>query len=397
MLIAAVLAILGSGEPPGAPTAPAGVHIRLERGPCPSDCAAYSIDMAGDGLADYQGDEHVLVKGHHLYRVDPAAVASLLERFHRAGFFGLRGDFTVRTGDAPRNVLSVTIGADVWSVSEQDGAAAGMPAEVAALEDAVDEAAGARRWVKGDADTLRLLREERFDFGSEAGADMLAQAAANGREEVVTGLIAAGAPVAPRAGFLRPQGEGTSALEQAIDAGRPAIARRLIAAGALDGSGARERALRSAAAACDPAMIAELLKFRPNVNAADARGVTPLMLAAGCEHASIGSASGVGGPEIITSLVAVGAQPALQDAGGDTALHRAGSAEDVRALLRANAPLETRDAKGRTPLLTAGSEEVALALIEAGANSRVYDSHNEGLAVKARRQGWSQVLRRIAR
>jgi ankyrin repeat protein len=391
MLIVAMLAILASTAAPATP--PAAVHIRLERGGCLSDCSAYSLDLAGDGLAVYQGDDHVLVKGRHLYRVDPAAVAALLRRFRTSGFFVPHSVYAARSADAPRNVLSVAIGDEVWSVSEQGGDDAGAPADVLALEDAVDATAGAENWVKGGSETLRLLRQERFDFASDTGAEMLAEAAADGREEMVAGLLAAGAPVNGRSGFLRPKGEGATALEQAIAADRPAIARRLIAAGALGDPGMREHVLRSAAAACNPDLIAEVLKSGVNVNAADSRGVTPLMLAAGCEHAALGSAPDVGGPQIIGALVAAGAQPALQDEAGDGALHRAGGADDVRALLRAGAPLEARDAKGRTPLLTAANEDVALALVKAGANARALDNHNSGLVERARREGWSRVLR----
>ncbi|HEY2178565.1 MAG TPA: DUF6438 domain-containing protein [Caulobacteraceae bacterium] len=374
------------------------VHIRLERSGCLSACPQYSIELNGDGPAIYRGGDFVLVKGRHAYWPAPGAIGALLTEFKAAGFWSLRPEYVARTDDAPRNVLSVTIDGNTTSVVDFDGESVGMPPAVTALEGEVDAAAGVQSWVKGDAKTLTVLRAEGFDFHSQEAGDMLASAAAEAPEDLIVGLIAAGAPLAAgRSSFLRPAAEGSSALEQAISAARPAIVHRLIAAGALDAPGAREKALRSAAGACDPGLVGEILALRPNVNAGGAGGSTALMIAAGCAAAASGSGLESAGPKVIDLLIAAGADVRAVDDHQDTALHRVQDPAAVGVLLRGGARLEARNDKDRTPLLTAGSENISLTLLDAGANPTAVDKGNQGLAAKARRLGWARVLARLGR
>jgi ankyrin repeat protein len=87
-------------------------------------------------------------------------------------------------------------------------------------------------------------------------------------------------------------------------------------------------------------------------------------------------------PEVITSLLALHADPDTQDEDGDTPLHlailqvqdREALGAIVRALLDAGASTELRNAKLRTPLLEAAETsevEVVEALVEHGADAHV--------------------------
>jgi hypothetical protein len=339
----------------------------------------------------------VLVKGRHVFRIAPAAVGELLTQFRAAGFWSLGSGYIAKTDDAPRYLLTVTIDGQARSVMDFDGVDAGMPTSVTALEDQVDVAAGARSWIRGDDKTLGLLRDEHFDFRSAEAADILAGAAADGPEALVFALIDAGAPLAGQSGFLRPAAEGSSALEQAISTGRSDVVARLIAAGALAIPGARDKALRSAAGACAPDLVAEMLAQRANANAADAGRITPLMLAAGCVPPKADSGVASGGPKVIDLLIAAGADPRDVDAHGDTALHMTADPAVIPTLVRAGARLEAQNDKDRTPVLTVATENVALALLAAGANPRAVDKNNQSLAARAHRLGWDKVLAKIGK
>jgi cytohesin len=77
-------------------------------------------------------------------------------------------------------------------------------------------------------------------------------------------------------------------------------------------------------------------------------------------------------------VAGAGKSPSAVDAKGDTALHAAKSAAEVKSLIAAGARLEQRDADGRTPLFTAIAGDriaVATALIAAGANVDASDAN----------------------
>jgi hypothetical protein len=154
--------------PEGNPTDTA---ITLERGACYGTCPYYRVTVHGDGLVEFDtGDDHfkgtaaqvhleynghnVLLPGRHTARVDPRKVATLLQRFRAAHFFGLRKEYTYDATDAPTQVLAVRVGSAAKSVTDYIGTMAGMPQEVPNLEEAVDEATGTARWVDGNEQTL---------------------------------------------------------------------------------------------------------------------------------------------------------------------------------------------------------------------------------------------------
>jgi ankyrin repeat protein len=127
----------------------------------------------------------------------------------------------------------------------------------------------------------------------------------------------------------------------------------------------------------DTAPIARLLVERgadPNVQ--DREGLTPLMLA--CR---VDARWGSDPSNLIEVLIAAGADPNRRDAKGQTALFPSydTSLEAIRLLLAAGADVHVRDAQGRTPLLQAidqSSDDLKLirALIEAGSDVNARDA-----------------------
>jgi hypothetical protein len=171
----------------------------------------------------------------------------------------------------------------------------------------------------------------------------------------------------------------------------------MIAEGALDSQHARDEALRGAAASAHPELVAEILKYRPDVNARADDGATALLRIE--DHPMrlmLGKDPSADRPVVISMLLTAGADPNLQNKDGNTALHRAADATEARALLKGGARLDVRNKRGETPLLSAEKEDVALALIEAGANTDPRTPDGQQLAKLARSNGWSKVLAHIS-
>jgi Domain of unknown function (DUF6438) len=164
--------------------------ITLLRGGCYGSCPSYSVSIRRDGqvlfstqkdgLSDLAAEEfgefnrnYVLWSGIHETWVDPKAAANLFEKFRTAHFFGMNDKYRSGVTDNPTYILSLKVGNKVKEVEDYVGGDVGMPAVVTSLEDAVDKLAGSDRWIKGNAETVALLKSEKFDFKSKAAAKLV--------------------------------------------------------------------------------------------------------------------------------------------------------------------------------------------------------------------------------
>jgi ankyrin repeat protein len=176
------------------------------------------------------------------------------------------------------------------------------------------------------------------------------------------------APAAP----AMPQSALDEGLLAAVRAGDQAAAAAWLARGASPDAtppaGARDQrtALVLAAELPDTRLLRTLIGKGARVNLAHA-GLTPLLAATRCCTR--------GRPETVTTLVANGADPALADADGNTALHHAALCAEpaIAAILTdAQAPLEARNRNQATPLaVAAGAANWPLLrfLVERGARA----------------------------
>lgn len=238
---------------------------------------------------------------------------------------------------------------------------------------------------KGCGDTLPRL----FQAGASRlarnrqGDTALGIAARAGREEVV-GALLEGAPEAERRQIDLADAHGATPLMLALHAGRSAVARRLLDAGAaidlMDAQG--ETALSEAAFAGDEALGLTLLSKGARPDARDRFGKTPI-----CYAAARGAAG------LVAALLDAGVDVNARYGGDLTALMWAAGYPDLTAVERAvamvqmliarGAKLDLVDDRGRSALMTAAGLnrfETARALREAGASRDLRDKQGASAA-----------------
>lgn len=126
-----------------------GVKIELSRTVCYGRCPAYSVTIQGDGKIHFDGESFVAIPGKHDAQIPTEAVKSLVRRFESARFFAVGDKYVASVTDNPTYTLTLTVGGKTKRVTDYVGEQVGMPLVITDLENAVDEAAGTERWIKG--------------------------------------------------------------------------------------------------------------------------------------------------------------------------------------------------------------------------------------------------------
>lgn len=390
-VVAIVGARIGEEElPPGQapmPEAPLeDVRITLERGPCLGLCPAYKVEIDGDGRVVYEGRSAVDVQGRHEYRVPVQEVAQLIERARNDNLWSLRNRYAALITDHPSYTLTLDIGGQEHRIHDYVGRRVGMPAVVSEFEDQIDAVADTDMWIALSGEAVSRMQAAGFDFGSEAGSELLGRALARGGpvdEAAMVRLIELGVPVEGvlvNDGFGGPRG---SLLELALRKGHPMVAEALIARGALEYRGRVDQARVDAAfrAAIDGGAF-ELVKRLWDVSATrphpalyfddvsdDVPNVvkrSPVTLLLSPPFAGEGRWEGL---EIARWLIAQGCDPTASAADGTTLLHIAADADDaalVRDLLDRGVDASTPGRFGLPALASTKDEDIALMLLEAG-------------------------------
>ncbi|HMD99536.1 MAG TPA: DUF6438 domain-containing protein [Terriglobia bacterium] len=263
------------------------VRMTLERTGCFGSCPAYKVEVHGDGTVLYEGRDFVAIKGQHRGSVPPETVHELVNKFRQADYYSLSDGYVWSATDLPTFRTSIEIDGKSKKVTDYAGEHVGMPLAVRELERAIDELTGTERWTKGNANTVDILKREKWNFRSAEAADTLARVAEYGSADAVLNLIAVGVPVIGHlmplpqvvwrgdivilgalldAGAGGPNGKDLGeALATALRSGKIESARLLLDHGASpdwrDKGGGT--ILMAAATSGVPAVVEEILERRP--------------------------------------------------------------------------------------------------------------------------------------
>ncbi|MGD0629307.1 MAG: DUF6438 domain-containing protein [Terracidiphilus sp.] len=123
------------------------VSITLHRSVCYGTCPAYTVTVSTTGVV-FDGERFVAATGKHTAPADPEAVRNLAVRFIAADFYSMNASYIAGVTDNPAYDLSISIDGRKKGVHDYVGQWVGMPAIIVELEDAVDELAQTRQWIK---------------------------------------------------------------------------------------------------------------------------------------------------------------------------------------------------------------------------------------------------------
>jgi ankyrin repeat protein len=155
----------------------------------------------------------------------------------------------------------------------------------------------------------------------------------------------------------------TQALERAASGGKLEAMRMLIRYGA---NPIAPNVLIDAAASGIPAVVKELLQYKPNINGRNKDNATALL---SCLHASHYKDQGVNKKQVVQILLEAGADPNLADNKGETPLIvNARDTEIADMLISHGADVNAQADDGFTALINADTPELTHLLLQHGAN-----------------------------
>ena len=130
--------------------------ITLQRGGCERRCAVYKLILFADGTLIYDGQYYVRRSGLVLDKVDVATIKALIHDFEAIGYFGLRDQYGYKdeegctdvASDAPVAMTSIVTGGKSKGIIHHHRCRGVVPEQLTQLEDKIDKAANAIRWIK---------------------------------------------------------------------------------------------------------------------------------------------------------------------------------------------------------------------------------------------------------
>ena len=357
------------------------VVISLKRTECFGTCPSYRVELRGNGEVRYRGEKHVLVKGSHQWRVDPAVIGQLLELFRRANYFTLNGYYEYPVTDMPTYVTRLSIGGQHKFVLDYGNQVADeeelpgfpvMPPVVTEIEDAIARLSGAVGFVSGDETTLQRLRDARWDFRSRdagIGLQMLLSRCTTG---LAREYIRAGAPL-----DVRGDGrfERNLPIVSAAYCADVELVRLLLDKGALKREADAKEFLWASVGSGQPQLVELALTHYRDVNSKNEEGGSLLMSAADGTADDDDPGKATFDPvKVVDMLIDAGADPNARDAGGKTPIFEANTAATVAALVRRGADPNARDKNGQTALFDYLFDETKPALLAAGIDVSARDN-----------------------
>lgn len=116
---------------------------------------AYKLSIDGDGAVTFEGETNTKRKGTATGRISPDDVRRLIAEFEKVGYFSLADRYVHRENcpqyfdDSPAVVTSLTTGGRSKKVVHNTGCKGTETLDkLTALENMIDEVAGAKQWIK---------------------------------------------------------------------------------------------------------------------------------------------------------------------------------------------------------------------------------------------------------
>lgn len=389
------------------------VQITLVRTGCYGTCPSYRVDVYGDGRVVYSGNEYVDVTGEHIYRIPRERVAGLVESLRVKDLWSLRESYRATVTDNPVFGLKLRLGDQEHRIEDYVGQRVGMPRVVSEFEREIDEASGTQGFVNLSGEAVERLKQQGFDFRSQAGADLLANAVANQKsrdDQAMLRVVELGAPTVTKADVDGRHGYASgSLLEHALRNGRTALLDALSERGALQTNGAPDQskidaAFRGAVAGGRLEAVEKLWAMassqpHPSLMFEDATDYEPSLkkrVPVTLLYKEYRRDENAGEQlALIKWLEARGCDLTAAKADGDTLLHiaaRNGNAELVRYLLSQGLDANAPGRYSTVPLASTATEDVALLLLEAGAEPWEHSDSRSSFQGFAQYRHWDRVI-----
>lgn len=133
------------------------ISLQRERGNCDvGDCPVYRVLIFADGDVIWQGRSRVARPGLLLSHVEPDRIRALMQDFESIDFFRLENIYGFRGSgcrssqpDRSTVFISLTTGGRSKVLWHHDGCVGEVSAKLTTLENSIDRAVNAVRWIKG--------------------------------------------------------------------------------------------------------------------------------------------------------------------------------------------------------------------------------------------------------
>ena len=279
-----------------------------------------------------------------------------------------------------------------------------MPASVTALEDAVDQLGGTDRWIRGNAQTIALLKAKGFDFRSKGAAGLVRDAIEmnnwptdqSATDALIRAAIAEGldlsAKVETRIGRDSKESAAIGSIIAyfAAETGNVALFERMLRDGYVRRMG--KSLLNSAFSGgmgCEARIAQAIFDAGADPKATGGNGNALHSLRS--DYGRCADAGSAKRTEMAAKLVALGVPLEARDGINWTPLMGCNDFEVSKILLKAGANPNAKGNDGTTVVLSVDDDRAALTLLRAGADPKAKDDDGT-LRQQARKRHWPGTL-----
>ena len=127
-----------------------GATIEMSRSACFGRCPVYTIEISGNGIVRYTGEQNVAVVGNESRNISPEQVSGLLEDFDSINFFSLDDRAFEECSDTPNVTVSLSLGGRHKTITSNvycTGARPGPQYSFVNLTEKIDAVVGTNSWI----------------------------------------------------------------------------------------------------------------------------------------------------------------------------------------------------------------------------------------------------------